>query len=78
MPTIPNPKETIRILDRLVDMKLLGEDEFREMHHLGGSIAGFKRYCMKINAFQNNSRNYQLHEALRMRLASYARLSLPN
>ena len=41
----PNPRETVQIIDDLIELKLLSEADFRRMHHLGGSISDFRHYC---------------------------------
>ena len=71
----PNPRDTVLILDQLVDLGLLSEAEFQQMHHLGGSTSGFKSYCSKITEFRRNSRNRDLHEKLCALLESYQRRS---
>jgi hypothetical protein len=67
----PNPKDTVRILDRLVDLGMLSEAEFQKMHHLSGSTSGFRSYCSKITRFRRNSKNRDLHEKLCALLESY-------
>jgi len=67
----PDPRDTIGIIDRLVELKLLNEAEFRQTHHLGGSIAGFRSYCSKVKSFRANSENRRLHEALQKMLDSH-------
>ena len=66
----PNPKDTIRIIDQLVDLGLLDERTFKHMHHFGGSLSTFQKYCSKISSFQHDSENYRLHEKLRNLLDS--------
>lgn len=67
----PDPKDTIRILDRLVERKLLNETQFRDMHHLGGSMTGFRSYCSTIASFRRNGTNQNLHDKLQKMLDSY-------
>jgi hypothetical protein len=66
----PDPRDTVRILDRLVEQSLINERTFREMHHLGGSLAAFRKYCSKITSFRHHSENRRLHEKLQRLLDS--------
>ncbi len=61
----PTPSQTIQIIDQLVLQKRLNEKEFRAMHHLGGSIAGFRRYCGTVKSFRPGGNNWKLHNELR-------------
>jgi ACT domain-containing protein len=67
----PNPKETIQIIDLLVKRKLISEDEFKSMHHMGASMSSFKKYCSKITKFRRNGKNWDLHESLQKNLDSH-------
>jgi hypothetical protein len=67
----PNPKETIEIIDRLVALGLIDESRFRAMHHLGGSITGFRRYCDKKASFIIGGNNHKLHEKLKEMLDAH-------
>ena len=60
----PNPKETVKLIERLVSLQLLDETSFRLMHHRGDSIAGFSRYCQTVKTFIRDGANYKLHEEL--------------
>jgi hypothetical protein len=66
----PNPRDTPRILDQLVKKGILSEQAFKDKHHLGDSIAGFRRYCSKITSFKPNGNNHRLHEWLQKLLDS--------
>lgn len=66
----PDPRDTVKIIDLLVEKRILDEPTFRRMHHLEGSISNFRRYCSKIKAFQQNSPNRRLHEELQRMLES--------
>jgi hypothetical protein len=66
----PNPKDTIRIIDQLVNLGLLDKRTFKHMHHFGGSLTTFRRYCSTIGSFQHDSENYRLHEKLQNLLDS--------
>jgi hypothetical protein len=70
--TEPDPRDTIRIIDQLVQKGLLDERNFRNMHHFGGSLSGFRRYCSTINNFRRESPNRRLHEVLRALLDSHS------
>jgi hypothetical protein len=59
-----DPKDTIRILDRLVELGLLDELRFRRMHHFGDSLSNFRKYCSTIDSFQHDSENRRLHQQL--------------
>ena len=67
----PDPKHTIDILDQLVKLGLLSEAEFRQMHHLGGSISSFRSYCKTVKSFRPNSGNRRVHEELQRILDSH-------
>ena len=56
----PTPAETRDNLDWLVKQRLLSDPHFKELHHLGDSIRGFKRYCSKIETFLEGSENHRL------------------
>jgi hypothetical protein len=64
----PDPEETIEILDELLDGKLITGKEFRDKHHLGGSIAGFRRYCSTVKTFVPDGNNHRIQEWLRSKL----------
>jgi hypothetical protein len=62
-----NPSiDTVKILDQLKGR--LNEAEFRSKHHMGSSIAAFRRYCLDHKSFRRNSRNLDLHEWLQKKL----------
>jgi hypothetical protein len=60
----PTPKETIRIIDELLQWGHLTECEFEAMHHMRHPPAKFQSYCATIAAFQPESRNRCLAERL--------------
>jgi len=62
---------TITILDRLVDLRLIGEAEFQRMHHLHDSVAGFRSYCSKVKSFHRNGNNRKLHDWLQAKLDAF-------
>ena len=68
----PDPRDTIRIIDQLVRKGLLDERTFRNMHHFGGSLSTFQKYCSTIRSFQRESKNRRLHEELRALLDSHS------
>lgn len=72
----PNPKDTVAILDLLIALKLLSEAEFKSKHHLGGSISGFRSYCLEHKSFHRNGRNREIHEWLQMKLRAHQGRSL--
>ena len=69
----PDPRDTVRILDQLVEQGLLNERMFREMHHLGDSLANFRKYCSERTSFRHHSQNRRLHEKLQCLLDSRSR-----
>lgn len=60
----PDPRETARMLDRLIKAGRLSEAQFQQMHHLGCSISSFRSYCYSVRSFQPNGNNRNLHETL--------------
>jgi hypothetical protein len=72
---VPDPEETLKLLDRLVSLKLLDEPRFRGMHHFGGSMSGFRSYCHTIKSFRPNGANHRLHEELQNLLDGHERRS---
>jgi hypothetical protein len=69
----PDPKETVKLLDRLVSLKLVDDSKFRRMHHLGDSLAGFRSYCQKIKSFRLDGANRKMHENLWKMLDAHER-----
>ena len=61
----PTPNETIDIIDKLVLQKRLSEEQFKAMHHLGGTIAAFRRYCGTVKSFRPGGNNRKLHNELK-------------
>jgi hypothetical protein len=61
----PDPKEALQILDSLVKKGLITDMEFRERHHLHGSIKAFRRYCSTVNSFIPDGRNSEILAFLR-------------
>jgi hypothetical protein len=59
-----DPKDSVRIIDELVRLGLLNDSAFSQLHHLGDSISGFKRYCSKVSRFRQNGQNQYLHDCL--------------
>jgi hypothetical protein len=45
--------------------------QFRPLHHLGDSLAGFRRYCSKVKTFVPDGKNHELHLRLKKKLDSY-------
>lgn len=70
-----DPKHTIAVIDQLVKTGRLTDAEFRQMHHLGDSITGFRSYCGKIKSFQPNGSNRRLHDELQGMLDARGRHS---
>jgi hypothetical protein len=66
----PDPRDTINIIDQLVEHGLLDEPMFRRMHHFGGSLSTFRKYCSTINSFRLDGANWRLHEELLKLLGS--------
>jgi hypothetical protein len=66
----PDPRETIKIIDALVKQGF-DDAQFRPLHHLGASLAGFRSYCSKVQSFIPAGRNHELHIRLRKLLDSY-------
>jgi hypothetical protein len=60
----PDPKDTIRILDEFVRRELINDATFKQMHHLGDSMAGFQKYCSTVSSFTPGGNNHQLHDKL--------------
>jgi hypothetical protein len=66
----PDPRETIRIVDSLMK-RGLSDAQFRSLHHLGDTLAGFRHYCSTVQSFVPQGKNSQLHDRLRKMLDSY-------
>lgn len=62
---IPNPTETVEIIDNLLANELITDGEFRSMHHFGATLTNFRSYCNGIKSFRADSPNRKLHDALR-------------
>jgi hypothetical protein len=63
----PDPKETVRIIDALLKRGLT-DAQFRPIHHLGDSLAGFRGYCSRVQSFVDGGRNHRLAIELEKRL----------
>ena len=68
----PDPSDTVKIIDQLVSMGVMNNEKFKKMHHLGGSLHGFRTWCQeKVRSFQPNGNNRKLHEQLQKMLDQY-------
>jgi hypothetical protein len=63
----PDPRETVGIIDALLRQGF-SDAEFRSLHHLGDSPAGFRRYCSKLQSFVPGGRNHRLAVELQKEL----------
>jgi hypothetical protein len=69
----PVPKDTVVIIDQLVERGALDDLTFRRMHHLNDSLNGFRGYCQRVTRFRRDSRNRDLHDRLKAMLESLPR-----
>jgi hypothetical protein len=63
----PDPKETVGIIDALSKLGFT-EAQFRPLHHLGDSLAGFRSYCPSVQSFVAGGSNHRLAIELKRKL----------
>jgi hypothetical protein len=73
----PDPRDTIGIIDALLK-RGFSNVQFRSLHHLGDSPAGFRRYCSKLQSFVPGGRNHRLAVELQKELQKELGPNLPS
>ena len=61
IPYGPDPRDTVRLGDALIDQKLITDAGFKKIHRLGGTLAGFRKSSTRIKKFLPISRNRDGH-----------------
>jgi hypothetical protein len=65
----PNPSDCRRTIDTL-RARGFGEEAFRRLHHLNGSLARFYAYSEGVQEFRDDGNNHRVHQRLRYVLLS--------
>jgi hypothetical protein len=63
------PRETVEVIEAL-KKRGFSDAQFKALHHLHDSLAGFQRYCLRVNRFVIGGNNDRLARQLKKILDS--------
>ena len=67
----PTPKDTIALVQRMLNAGILSDQMHRRLHHRGRGILRHHKYLLKHSVYKENSRNIAFHNRLNCLYAEY-------
>ena len=67
----PTPKDTVMLMQNMLDAGILSDQMFRNLHHRKRGILRHHKYLLQHSSYKENSRNIQFHNRLSVIYAEY-------